>query len=194
MKLGFKKKSKMSENEKLDTQNLEDNTAEEATVENSHESSEPIEEISETDKLLQEKAELQDKYLRLYSEFDNYRKRTIKEKSDLISTAGQNVIEKLLPVFDDFDRAVLAIEKAEDKTVAIDGINLLYKKLQSILQQIGLKELETIGADFDADKHEAITSIKAPTEEMKGKVIDQIEKGYTLGDKIIRFAKVVVGE
>ncbi len=138
-------------------------------------------------------AELNDKYLRLYSEFDNYRKRTIKEKSDIIRSAGEDVFKAIMPTIDDFERAIKANENVEDITAIKEGITLIYNKLKSACTAKGLEAMDSIGKPFDADFMESITTIPAPNEDMKGKVIDEVEKGYKLGDKVIRFAKVVVG-
>jgi len=140
-------------------------------------------------------AELKDKYLRLFAEFDNYKKRTIKEKVDLMKTAAQDTMTALLPVLDDFDRAKQNAE-TENQEVHFDneGVLLVYNKLHNSLTQKGLQAMESTGEDFDPELHEAITEIPAPTEDMKGKVIDTVEKGYVLKDKIIRHAKVVVGK
>ena len=138
-------------------------------------------------------AELNDKYLRLYSEFDNYRKRTIKEKSDIIRSAGEDVFKAVLPTIDDFERAIKANENVDDINAIKEGITLIYNKFKTSCFNKGLEQMESVGKPFDADVMEAITHIPAPTEDMKGKVIDDVEKGYKLGDKVIRFAKVVVG-
>lgn len=137
--------------------------------------------------------ELNDKYLRLYSEFDNYRKRTIKEKSDIIKSAGEDVFKALLPVIDDFERAMKASQTTDDINVLKEGTALIYNKLKSVCTSKGLEALESIGKPFDSDVMEAITHVPAPSEDLKGKVVDDVEKGYKLGDKVIRFAKVVVG-
>lgn len=155
--------------------------------------SEAAPELSAEEKLQQENAALNDKYLRLFAEFDNYKRRTQKERIELLQTAGKDVIVSLLPVLDDFDRANKAIESATDINPIREGITLVHNKLKSVLGQKGLKEMESINTVFDTDNHEAITRIPAPNEEMKGKVMDELEKGYTLNDKVIRFAKVVVG-
>lgn len=136
--------------------------------------------------------DLNDKYLRLFAEFDNYRKRTIKEKSDLIAFASEEMIISLLTVMDDFDRAVASFDKTNDIDAVKEGVLLIYSKLKSILEQKGLSPMVSKDCDFNTDFHEAITSIPA-TEDMKGKVVDEIEKGYTYKGKIIRYAKVVVG-
>ncbi len=138
--------------------------------------------------------ELNDKYLRLYSEFDNYRKRTIKEKIELSKTASSEIIEKLLPVLDDFERAIKAFDSGNKAGQALkDGVVLIFSKFFSLLNQQGLEPMRTIGESFDTDFHEAITNIPATTPEQKGKIMDEVEKGYLLNGKVIRYAKVVVG-
>ena len=139
-------------------------------------------------------AELENKYIRLSAEFDNYRKRTLKEKVDLIRTAGADIILRIIPVLDDFERAIGFISDNDNNAPGGDGILLIYNKLRDILMQQGLKEIEALNKDFDTDIHEAVTKIPAPEESMKGKVVGVIEKGYFLYDKVIRYAKVVVGE
>ena len=167
--------------------NSTENTENEATV------NEAAEELSAEDKLKQEVAELNDKYLRLFAEFDNFKRRTQKERVELLQTAGKDVVVSLLPVLDDFERALKATENTTEVAPVREGIVLVQTKLKSILNQKGLKEIESINTEFNTDLHEAITQIPAPTEEQKGKVIDELEKGYTLNDKVVRFAKVVVG-
>ncbi|MGF1924276.1 MAG: nucleotide exchange factor GrpE, partial [Bacteroidia bacterium] len=154
---------------------------------------EPIIELSAEEKLQQENSVLNDKYLRLFAEFDNYKRRTQKERIELLQTAGKDVVVSLLPVLDDFDRALKATENATEVNAIREGIMLVQTKLKSILTQKGLKEVESLHTQFDTDIHEAITKIPAPNDELKGKVVDELEKGYTLNDKVIRFAKVVVG-
>ncbi|KQC02248.1 nucleotide exchange factor GrpE [Pedobacter sp. Hv1] len=154
---------------------------------------EPTVELSAEEKLQQENAALNDKYLRLFAEFDNYKRRTQKERIELLQTAGKDVVVSLLPVLDDFERALKATENTTEVSAIRDGIMLVQSKLKSILSQKGLKELESINTVFDTDIHEAITKIPAPSDDLKGKVVDELEKGYTLNDKVIRFAKVVVG-
>ncbi len=149
--------------------------------------------ISPEEKLRADLAEANDKFLRLYAEFDNYKRRTIKERAELLQTAGKDVLQSLLPVLDDFERALKSMETANDVSSVKEGVLLVQSKLKNILTQKGVKEMESIGQPFDADIHEAITNIPAPDDSMKGKVIDQVEKGYYLNDKVIRFAKVVVG-
>lgn len=140
--------------------------------------------------------ELNDKYLRLSAEFDNFRRRSLKEKMELIKSAGEDILLNLLPVMDNFERALKSIEgKEAEETAAIrEGIELIYNNFKEFLAQRGVKEIEAIGSEFDTDHHEAITKIPAPEPSMKGKVIDVIEKGYLMHEKVIRFAKVVVGE
>lgn len=144
-------------------------------------------------KLKEELAQANDKYLRLYAEFDNYKRRTTKERVELLQTAGKEVIVSLLTVLDDFERAAKAMENSTDINAVKEGVSLVQSKLKGILGQKGLKEMETKGTAFDADIHEAITSIPAPTDDLKGKIVDELEKGYYLNDKVVRFAKVVVG-
>jgi len=143
-------------------------------------------------KLQDELAEAKDKYLRLYAEFDNFRRRTAKEREELRQTAGKEVITSLLPVLDDFDRALKAMETATDVIPVKEGVALVQNKLNNILTSKGLKPMDAKGQVFDADLHEGITSIPAG-DELKGKVVDELEKGYYLNDKVVRFAKVVVG-
>ena len=137
-------------------------------------------------------AELNDKYLRLFSEFDNHRKRTAKEKLDLTATASENVIKDILPVFDDFERALQNMEKNGNEADA-QGVRLIFNKLKDTLKKKGLEEIDAMDAEFNTDEHEALTMIPAPEEDKKGKVLDVIQKGYKLNGKVIRFARVVVG-
>ncbi len=149
--------------------------------------------VDEMEQLKIDKAEMHDKYIRLYSEFENYKRRTAKEKIDLVAYAGQDIIVSLLPVVDDFDRAIKSVEMAADIAAVKEGVELISGKFKNILDQRGLKPIESIGQEFNIDFHEAITNVPVEDESQKGKVIDEVEKGYTLGDKVIRFAKVVVG-
>lgn len=153
----------------------------------------PENEVSEVDKLKAEVAMLNDKYVRMYAEFDNYKRRTTKERIELLQTAGKDVIVSMLTVLDDFERATKAMETATEVAQVKEGIELVHHKLKSLLNNKGLKEMESKGKVFDVELHEAITNIPAPTDDLKGKVIDEVEKGYFLNDKLIRFAKVVVG-
>lgn len=148
--------------------------------------------LSETERLQKELGEMKDKYLRIYAEFDNYRKRTSKERQSIIKLAAKDSLGALLPAVDDFSRAIRLASDSEEKIP--EGVILIYNKLFKALEQQGIKEMETNGQDFDPELHEALTKIPAPSEELKGKVIDTIEKGYYLNDKIIRYAKVVIGE
>lgn len=146
-------------------------------------------------KELQEKLDAaNDKYLRLSAEFDNYRKRTLKEKAELTKSAGEQILEKILPVMDNFERALQSMETATDVPALREGVQLIYTTFRDFLSQHGVKEIECVNTDFNPDLQEAVTKIPAPSEEMKGKVVDCIQKGYTLYDKVIRFPKVVVGE
>lgn len=181
-------------------------TAEETTVENTTEETvseddldapkeAPVKEeskLSETERLKKELGEMKDKYLRIYAEFDNYRKRTNKERQEIIKLAAKDSLGALLPAVDDFGRAI-RLASDSDETIP-EGVVLIYNKLFKALEQQGIKEMETTGQDFDPELHEALTKIPAPSEELKGKIIDTIEKGYYLNDKIIRYAKVVIGE
>jgi len=139
-------------------------------------------------------AELKDKYLRLSAEFDNYRKRTLKERMELTKNAGEEMITSLLPVLDDFERALQSIKETEERDALLEGVELVYNKIKELLMKKGLKEIESMHADFDMEIHEAVTKIPAQDKKMKGKILDVIEKGYYLNDKIIRYPKVVVGE
>ncbi len=138
--------------------------------------------------------ELTDKYLRLSAEFDNYRKRTLKEKIELTKTAGEELLINILPVMDDFERGIQTINKANDITAIKEGIDLIYNKFKDFLNQNGVREIDARNKEFNIDFHEAVTKIPAAGNDLKGKVVDVIEKGYTLNDKVIRYSKVVVGE
>lgn len=153
------------------------------------------EEAVDAETLLKEELEKEkDKFLRLFAEFENYKKRTSKERLELFKTASQDVIQSMLPVLDDFDRALKEIEKSED-TALIEGVELIHNKLKETLKSKGLSEVEVSAGDvFNADDHEAITQIPAPNDDLKGKIVDVIEKGYKLGEKVIRFPKVVTGQ
>jgi len=149
--------------------------------------------LNSKDELQNKIIDLNDRYLRLYSEFDNYRKRTLKERIELSKTASAEVIRALLPVVDDFERAIKSWGSDDVEDVHLEGIKLISNKLQNILTQQGLEEIPAMGLAFNTDSHEAITQIPAPTPELKDKIVDVVEKGYTLQGKVIRFAKVVVG-
>ncbi|HTQ65277.1 MAG TPA: nucleotide exchange factor GrpE [Puia sp.] len=153
-----------------------------------------IEDEDEVQALQDQLQEQKDKYIRLAAEFDNFRKRTAKERLELIQTAGKEVISSLLDVLDDCDRAEKQLQNSNDIDKIKEGVRLVFNKLRAALQNKGLKPMESIHTDFDVSKHEAITEIPAPTKDLKGKVIDEVTKGYYLNDKIIRFAKVIVGK
>lgn len=148
----------------------------------------------EVEKLKAEIQEQKDKYLRLFAEFDNYKRRTAKERIEQMQTAGKEVITSMLDVLDDCDRAERQIQSTTDLDQIKEGVQLVFNKLRTIMQNKGLKPMQSIKTDFDVEKHEAITEIPAPTEDLKGKVVDEVTKGYYLNDKLIRFAKVVVGK
>ena len=173
----------------------EDNVVEENEAGNEREeATEEQEEVKElsTEELIQVE---KDKYLRLFAEFENYKKRTTKERIELFKTAGQEIVTAVLPVLDDFERALTHIEEDKEAEELRKGVLLIYQKLVKTLEQKGLSIIEvTAGDDFDSETHQAITQIPAPSEDLKGKIIDCVEKGYRLGDKIIRHPKVVVGQ
>ena len=186
----------MTQEEKVVQQNAENEQMDINTDENAAGTSklnEPIGEESELEKLQLEIQEQKDKYLRLMAEFDNFRRRTAKERLDLIQTAGKDVIVSLLEVLDDCDRAEKQLNTNADIAVQKEGVQLVFNKIRSNLQSKGVKAMESIHTEFDVEKHEAITEIPAPTPELKGKILDEVMKGYYLNDKLIRFAKVVVG-
>jgi molecular chaperone GrpE len=185
----FKNKSKMT------TENTEmDKELDETTLENNANGEQLIvEELSIEDQLAKDLATEKDKFLRLFAEFENYKRRTAKERLELFKTANQEVLQAILPVLDDFDRAIIEINKSDDDLLA-KGVALIHDKLKSTLVSKGLDEVEVRAGDtFNADFAEAITQIPAPTDDLKGKIVDVLEKGYKLGDKIIRFPKVVIG-
>ena len=156
---------------------------------------EEVDELSREDQLEQEVAELKDKQIRLFAEFENFKKRTAKERIDLFRNAGIEFFEAMLPILDDFDRAAKHREDVKDTHELQKGFDLIHSKLLGVLEQKGLKSMDSsVGKDFDTDFHEAITQIPAPSDDMKGRVIDETEKGYLLNDKVIRYAKVVVGQ
>jgi molecular chaperone GrpE len=185
----FKNTSKMT------TENTEiDKELDETTLENNANDEQLIvEELSVEEQLIKDLATEKDKFLRLFAEFENYKRRTAKERMELFKTANQEVLLAVLPVLDDFDRAMVEIKKSEDDLLT-KGVELIYEKLKSTLVTKGLEEVEIKSGDiFNADFAEAITQIPSPSPNLKGKIVDVIEKGYKLGDKIIRFPKVVIG-
>ena len=180
----------MSKEDKVQDEELENQNEQQV-----EETQEEVIELSKEEELEVQIKEATDKYLRLYSEFDNFRKRTQKEKIELYKTAGEDIISAILPVIDDFERAQKAMEESDDIQGVKDGIKLIHDKIVSILKQKGLEEVESaVGKDFDLELHEAITQIPAPTKKEKGKVMDVVEKGYQLNGKVIRFTKVVIGQ
>lgn len=177
----------MSKEEKIEQEEINNNEQENQIKDNE----EVVKEEPTLEELLQQE---KDKYLRLFAEFENYKKRTSKERIELFKTAGQELMTSLLPILDDFNRGLTEIKKSKDKEL-LKGMQLINDKFKNTLQSKGLSEIVVkAGDNFDAEIHEAITQIPAPEENLKGKVIDAIEKGYKLGDKIIRFPKVVVGQ
>lgn len=187
----------VSEKEKTEpceqqTQEAETGETEAAAEEN--EVDEAAKLSAELDTLKATIEKMQKDYLLLMAEFDNFRKRTLREKADLIKNGGENCMKAILPVVDDFERGLAAVEKSNDLEAVKEGMNLIYNKFKTYLEQNGVKEIPTQGADFDTEYHEAVTTFPAPDPAQKGKVIDTVQKGYTLNDKVIRFAKVVVGE
>lgn|SRR5690606_38538781 len=184
--------SKKDKKEDIETEELiqEQTDAEQQTSEN-----QTVEQPSIEEKLQGELKQEKDKFLRLFAEFENYKKRTTKERIELFATASEDVMKTLLPVIDDFERALSHIEDNKEAKALGEGVSLIYKKLMNSLEQKGLVAMNIEkGADFDADNHEAITQIPAPSDDLKGKIIDIVVKGYKLGDKIIRFPKVVIGQ
>ena len=185
----------MTEKDVLETAEVNNDTVgmnENATT-GATELNEQPQEVSELDKAKAEIDEQKDKYLRLMAEFDNYRRRTAKERLELIQTAGKEIVVSLLDVLDDCDRAEAQLQKSDDIAIQKEGIQLVFNKIRNTLLGKGVKAMESIHTDFDVEKHEAITEIDAP-EALKGKVLDEVMKGYYLNDKIVRFAKVVVGK
>lgn len=180
--------------EEMPTENLaEEHALESNSEEETTPTEQPNEPLSEVDQLKLELAESKDRFLRLYAEFENFRKRTSKEKIELIQNAGEGVLKELLPVVDDFERAQKSMESSDDITALKEGVELVYSKLLKVLSQKGVKAMEAKDQPFDAELHECITQFPAG-DEKKGLVIDEVEKGYFLNDKVIRYAKVVVGQ
>jgi molecular chaperone GrpE len=187
-----KKKGKEDQNISATDNTSDDNVQEEQEVADNEEVKE--EEIDPIEKLQDELAEAKDKFLRLYSEYDNFRRRTAKEKLELMQTANEDLMVTLLPVLDDFERAGTSFSDETNIKEIKEGVNLISQKFMNVLQQKGLKQMDTKkGAEFDADLHEAITQIPAPKAKLKGKIVDTIEKGYYLGEKVVRHARVVIG-
>jgi len=189
----MKKKNKTEKEEKDKVQETTQNI-EEGNIKENTETTETNQCQSEEDKLKIQLSEANDKYIRLVAEFDNYKKRTLKERMELIKTAGEDLLKKLLPVVDDIERAKANIDNAKDLEAIKTGIELISNKFIDFLKQQGVQQIEALNKDFDTDHHEAVTKIPSPNPEMKGKVIDVVKNGYCLHDKVIRFAQVVVGE
>ncbi len=189
------KKEQIEQEESTKTvEEMEETVASSGKEENQQNAEDNIPQEDELSKLKKDNSELKDKFLRLAAEFDNYKKRTLKEKIEMMKTAATDTVSALLPVLDDFDRAK---KNADDENSAenfSEGVSLVYQKLYNVLKQKGLEPMDTNGQPFDPEYHEAITEIPAPTNELKGKVVDTVEKGYLLNEKIIRHAKVVVGK
>jgi len=177
----------LSEMKSKKKQKIKDESEKETKVDSANEASEEsvVKEIN---------IDFKDKYVRLYSEFENYRKRTAREKIDIITNASENVLKEIIPILDDFERAIANNENVEEISTIKEGFELIHNKIFKTLTNQGLTPMDSIGKSFDPDIHEAITKIPATKDKMKGKVMDVIEKGYTLNEKVIRFAKVVVGE
>ena len=186
----------MSNKEKNIEENeiLNENVAENAAAQQEESLTGEEQQRSELDEANEKIAELNDKYLRQVAEFDNYRKRTMKEKAELIKNGGERAIESILPVLDDFERAISTMQKSDNASDILTGVELIYNKFVKILEQNGLQKIETEGKDFDTDFHEAIAMVPTPDQSLRGKVLDCIQTGYILNDKVIRHAKVAVGE
>lgn len=177
-----------------DGQTVETTLENDSEIDNNVEEQEEVEELSAEEKFQMELAEAKDKYLRLYSEFENFRRRNAKERINLVKTASADLMTDLLPTVDDFERANQANEKQDDIAAVKEGFNLIHNKIYKTLEGKGLKPMETKkGTAFDADLHEAVTQFPVKEKKLKGKIIDTVEKGYYLGEKVIRFAKVVIG-
>lgn len=189
-KIDIEKETPLQEVEEMNSSQSESN--EESSALNDEQEN-PSEEVDETEALKERIAELEDKNLRMMAEFDNYRRRTNKEKLELMATAGERIFKEMLPLVDDFERAVAVMDKTNDIDAVREGIHLIQQKFIAFLDKQDVHAIETEGVDFNTDEHEAVTTFAAG-EEQKGKVIDCTQKGYKLGEKVIRFAKVVVGE
>jgi molecular chaperone GrpE len=191
-----------TENIQGDQQTPEDHDASQSNGSNNSSDLKEDNPVNSEEELLEKKEQLledelndlRDKYVRLSAEFDNYRKRTLKEKMELTKSAGESILLNIIPVVDDFERGMESMDKASDIEAVKQGVHLIYNKFKEFLKQSGVKEIEAMGKEFDTDEHDAVTNIPAPSDDQKGKVVDVIEKGYKLHDKVIRFSKVVVGE
>ena len=188
----YQEDTKVEKEEKLNEDQVQDEVDQEDVAE---EDEETVEEEPKKEPTVEEKlAELQDRYLRLTAEYDNFRKRTLKEKIDLQKSANENLLQALLPVADDFDRGLQSVNEATEIEAVKEGLRLISGKFQGFLTQQGVKEIDAVKKEFDTDLHEAITKIPAPTKKLRGKVVDVVQKGYLLNDKVLRYSKVVIGE
>ena len=188
----YQEDTKVEKEEKLNEDQVQDEVDQEDVAE---EDEETVEEEPKKEPTVEEKlAELQDRYLRLTAEYDNFRKRTLKEKIDLQKSANENLLQALLPIADDLDRGLQSVNEATDIEAVKEGLRLISGKFQEFLTQQGVKEIDAVKKEFDTDLHEAITKIPAPTNKLKGKVVDVVQKGYMLNDKVLRYSKVVIGE
>ena len=190
----LKKRFKMMDSSKSEEIVEEQDVASEKEVKKKKSKSKKASAKAELEEMKIQLAESKDKYLRLFAEFENYKKRNTRERLDLLKTAGQSTIQKILPVLDDFDRAKKSADDESSNEQLSEGVLMVYNRLYTVLGNCGLTSMESNGEVFDPELHEAITEIPAPDDSMKGKIIDTVEKGYSLNDKIIRFAKVVVGK
>lgn len=193
--------SKMNQNEKKETASKNENMNNEEATNLQDEQANAAEQMTDSDNVSDELEdmrkkynELNDSHLRLMAEFDNYRKRTMREKADLVKTGGEGALKNLLPIIDDFERALQNIRTAEDVEAVKEGVDLIFSKFMGYLSQQGVKAIEAVGKPFNTEEFEAIATIPAPEPDMKGKILDCVQTGYTLFDKVIRHAKVVVGE
>jgi len=188
----FQEDTKVEQEETLNEEQVQEEVENEDAAEEEEETEEeaPKKEPTAEEKL----AELQDRYLRLTAEYDNFRKRTLKEKIDLQKSANENLLQALLPVADDFDRGMQSVKEATDIEAVKEGLRLISGKFQEFLTQQGVKEIDAVKKVFDTDLHEAITKIPAPTKKLRGKVVEVVQKGYMLNDKVLRYSKVVIGE
>jgi molecular chaperone GrpE len=188
----YQEDTKVEQEEKLNEEQVQEEVENEDAAE---EEEETEEEVPKKEPTAEEKlAELQDRYLRLTAEYDNFRKRTLKEKIDLQKSGNENLLQALLPVADDFDRGLQSVNEATDIKAVKEGLKLISGKFQGFLTQQGVKEIDAVKKVFDTDLHEAITKIPAPSKKLKGKVVDVVQKGYMLNDKVLRYSKVVIGE
>lgn len=184
----------MKENKEDQIHDMEENLEQENMTDNQSENDEANNASDNVTDWEAKYNELQDSYMRLNAEFDNYRKRTLKEKADLLKTGSERVLIDIISVVDDFERALENISSSEDLNAVKEGVDLIYSKFLGFLGKHGVKEVETVGQSFDTDKHEAVTTIPAQSEEDKDKVVDCVQKGYTLDDKVIRYPKVIVAK